>query len=106
MNMKDEFSIIFVTSALEESEDIARALVEERLAACVNVTGVNSFFIWEGEFRNENEALLIVKSKTTNVEEIIERVKELHSYDLPEIIAIPIIAGDERYLRWVKESVV
>jgi len=106
MNMNDEFSIIFVTSALGESEDIARALVEERLAACVNVAGVNSFFIWDGEFCTEKEALLIIKSKTENVEGIIERIKELHSYDLPEIIAVPIIAGDGSYLKWVEESVI
>ncbi|MDY6958055.1 MAG: divalent-cation tolerance protein CutA [Halobacteriota archaeon] len=104
--MTDEFSIIFVTSTKEGSEVIARALVEERLAACVNVSGVNSYFIWEEEFCSEKEALLIIKSLTVNVERIIERVKELHDYDLPEIIAIPIIAGDKRYLNWVKESVV
>ena len=104
--MTDDFAIIFVTSTPEGSEVIARALVGERLAACVNVSAVNSYCMREGEFCSEKEVLLIIKSLTVNVERIIERVKELHDYDLPEIIAIPIIAGDKRYLNWVKESVV
>ncbi|MDY6966183.1 MAG: divalent-cation tolerance protein CutA [Halobacteriota archaeon] len=101
----NDFSVIFCTSTIEESESIAKALVEEKLAACVNITDVNSYFIWEGEFLKEKEALLIVKSKSKNVKKIVERIKELHSYEVPEIIAVPIIAGDEDYLEWVRESV-
>jgi periplasmic divalent cation tolerance protein len=89
---------------VEESEKIARVLVAERLAACVNVTNVNSYFRWEEEFCKEREDLLIIKTEKRKVEEIIERIKELHSYELPEIIALPIVEGYDRYLAWMREQ--
>lgn len=102
---EDEFSVIFITSTQEESEGIARVLVDERLAACVNVTCVTSYFRWDGKFCSEKEALLIIKSRAEYIERIIKRVKELHSYELPEIIAFPIVGGDEEYLKWINDSV-
>ena len=97
--------MLFCTASVEESKQIARMLVEERLAACVNVTEVNSYYRWEGEFCKDKEALLIIKTEKSKVNEIIERIKEVHSYDLPEIIALPIVAGYDKYLEWVEESV-
>lgn len=103
--MKKEFCVLFCTTSLEESEKIARILVEERLAACVNVADVNSYFRWKKEFFKDREALLIIKTEKSKVNRIIERIREVHSYELPEIIALPIVAGYDKYLAWIDESV-
>jgi periplasmic divalent cation tolerance protein len=103
--MIEDFCVLFCTTSVEESEEIARILVEERLAACVNITEVNSYYRWEGKFCEDKEALLIIKTEKSRVDRIIERIKEIHSYELPEIIALPIFAGYDKYLEWVDESV-
>jgi len=97
--------VLFCTASVDESEKLAKVLVEERLAACVNIANVASYYRWEGEFCEDKEALLIIKTEKSRVDEIIERTKELHSYELPEIIALPIVAGYDKYLEWVDESV-
>ncbi|MFH0935716.1 MAG: divalent-cation tolerance protein CutA, partial [Candidatus Omnitrophota bacterium] len=99
--------VIFVTaSSKEEAGIIANKLVEEKLAACVNIlSNVESIFRWEGKVDQANELLLIIKSREENVAEIIATVKSLHSYEVPEIIALPITAGFEPYLKWINESV-
>ncbi len=97
--------MILCTSPREEAGRIAMALVEEKLVACVNIGEVNSYFRWEGEMQEEGEALLIIKTRAVKVREIIGRIRELHSYEVPEIIALPIIDGHEGYLDWVRESV-
>ena len=99
------YAVVFCTSPLDDAKKIAVALVEEKLVACVNVTEVNSYFRWEGAMEEEKEALLIMKTRIEKVEDIIGRMKELHSYEVPEIIALPIIAGHEGYLNWVADSV-
>ena len=101
-----DFIVVLVTSpSLEEAERLALSLLEEKLAACVNVTPVASFFRWEGKTCKESERLLIIKSRGSLFETLEKRVRELHSYDVPEIIALPIVAGSERYLQWMEESV-
>lgn len=99
--------VIFITaSGKEEADKIARKLVEEKLAACVNiVSNIESVFWWKEKVERANELLLVVKSKEENTPEIIRTVKSLHSYEVPEIIALPIIAGFEPYLNWINESV-
>ena len=84
--MKKDFYVLFCTTSLGESEKIARIMVEERLAACVNVADVNSYFRWKEEFFNDRGALLIIKTEKSKVNRIIERIREVHSYELPEII--------------------
>ncbi len=104
--MRDFVVILITTSSEEEAARIGRTLVEERLAACVNVIpDIRSFFHWEGKLQDEKEALLLVKSQGDQISRIIYRVKELHSYSVPEVIALPILAGSEDYLRWVRESI-
>ena len=103
--MNKVFCVLFCTASVDESEKIARVLIEEKLAACVNITDVDSYYRWEGEFCEDNEALLIIKTVKSKVNKIIERIKEVHSYDVPEIIALPIVAGYDKYLEWVDESV-
>ena len=99
------FSVILCTCPANEIEDIALSLVEQKLVACINVTNVSSYFTWEGQFQKENEALLIMKTTTQNIEKVTERIKEIHSYDVPEIIAISITDGNKEYLNWITQSV-
>lgn len=98
--------IIFVTAASKkQAGQIAEALIKKKLAACVNIIGgVNSFFRWQGKIDSAKEVLLIIKSNKDKLPRIITCVKSLHSYDVPEIIALPIIAGDRAYLKWIDES--
>ncbi len=98
--------IMFVTaSSAEEAELIAKPLVEEKLAACVNILpGLRSIYRWQGELCDESEVLLIIKSQAERVTAIIDRVKEIHSYDVPEVIAIQIQDGAQDYLQWLETS--
>jgi len=99
------FVVVLCTTPIDESETIARVLVEEGLSACVNINPeITSIFRWEGKLEREREALLIIKTQTENISRIVERIKELHSYEVPEIIALPIIGGNREYLDWVRES--
>jgi len=102
--MAEKIIVLITAATKDEANRIARSLVEDRLAACVNIVhGVQSIFYWEGAIRDEQETLLIAKSRAQHMEKIIERVKSLHSYEVPEIIALPIVAGSRRYLDWVQE---
>lgn len=90
----------------EEAYKVVRKLVEDGLAACVNVVDrVRSFFVFEGKFEECDEALAIIKTKLEFLQRLIEVVKSMHSYSVPEVIAIPIIAGYEHYLKWLEESI-
>jgi periplasmic divalent cation tolerance protein len=105
--MTTEGIIVLITaSSDDEAAQIAAALVTEHLAACVNIVSeVRSLFFWEGKTQDAREALLVCKSRLPLIEKLINRVKDLHSYTVPEIIALPIIAGSREYLDWVKETV-
>ena len=96
--------IIFVTAASEqEAAAISRALVEEGLAACANIIPqIRSIYRWEGKIWDEREALIIIKSREDLFERIRSRVKELHSYEVPEITAIKIDEGDSAYMQWIE----
>jgi periplasmic divalent cation tolerance protein len=100
-----EFAVVLCTTAPGESEKIARVLVMEKLAACVNVSQVRSYFVWEGKLSEDNEELMIIKTEKGRVDHLFKRIKELHSYEVPEIIVLPIVKGDEDYLRWIAKSV-
>ena len=82
---------------------IARALVEERLAACVNVIpGVRSIYRWEDEVQDDSEVVLIIKSRADRCEALAARIKDLHSYDVPEVLVLPAVGGSARYLAWIE----
>ncbi len=103
--MSEEIIILITAGSPDEAATIARALVDEHLAACVNIlSGVRSFFFWEGRTQEASETLMICKSRLPLMDRIIARVKALHSYTIPEIIALPVAAGLPDYLRWVAES--
>jgi periplasmic divalent cation tolerance protein len=96
--------IIFVTAGSEEeAEKIAQTLVEERLAACVNILSpIRSIYRWEGKTQGDREWLLVIKTEQKYFADVEARVRSLHSYQVPEVIALPVVDGSERYLEWVK----
>lgn len=97
--------IVLITASNEvEAARIARALVEAKLSGCVNIIrDIRSIYSWQGKVEDENEAFMLVKTQESLFDSLMEKVKELHSYTVPEIIALPIIRGSEDYLRWLKE---
>jgi periplasmic divalent cation tolerance protein len=101
-----EFIVVYVTAgSLEEASRLAQALVEERLAACVNQIGpVQSVYRWEGKLEQSEERLLIIKTRRDLFPAVEKRVRELHSYAVPEIVALPIVEGNHDYLRWLGEQ--
>lgn len=108
MGQETKFRLVLVTCAtLEEARKIARAVVLQRLAACVNVVthAIESLYTWEGKLEDSSEYLLMMKTSEDRLSELENRVLELHSYDTPEFVVLPITAGSEEYLRWLAESV-
>jgi periplasmic divalent cation tolerance protein len=103
---KTDKIIIFITvGSEEEAHRIAESLVKGKKAACVNIVPrVDSLFWWEDELDSARESLLLVKTKALLFPEIVELVKRMHSYEVPEIIALPIIAGSEDYLKWLDNA--
>ena len=100
-----ESIVVLVTSGSEEEAlKIAHSLVEEHLAACVNlISPIRSIYRWEGKIWDEREWLLIVKTQRQRFEELERKVKSLHSYSVPEIIGLPIVEGSSSYLNWLAE---
>lgn len=98
-----EIIVLVTIGSEEEAVTISRALVEEQLVACANIVPkIRSVFRWEGKVEEETESLIIMKSQESRMEEICRKVKELHSYDVPEVISLPIISGLPDYLGWVR----
>jgi len=97
--------VVFITASNEdEASKIARALVEEKLAGCVNIVkDIRSIYSWQGKIEDEPEVLMIAKTQKALFDSLAEKVKALHSYTVPEIIALPIIEGSEDYLKWLEE---
>jgi len=97
--------VIVTTSNKEEAVKIVRNLLKERLIACANIVGpISSLFWWQSKIDEANEFLVFMKSHKSLFERLSERVREIHSYDVPEIIALPIIEGSPPYLDWLKAS--
>ena len=101
-----EVRVVLSTAPDRDAGDrIARTLVEEGLAACVNVVpGVRSHYRWQGELHDDAEVLLVVKTRADRVAALVERLNALHPYDLPEAVALPALGGSEAYLDWVREE--
>ncbi|XP_015686851.1 protein CutA isoform X1 [Protobothrops mucrosquamatus] len=103
----NSLSAAFVTCPNETvAKDLARALVEQRLAACVNVLpGVTSIYRWKGAVEEDAEVLLMIKTRSSRVSALAEYVRSVHPYEVAEVIALPIQQGNPPYLRWVEETV-
>lgn len=101
-----EYIIVFITASNEEeAAGISHTLVGERLAACVNIIrSVRSIYRWQGRVEDEQEVLMIVKTKKSLFERLQARVKELHSYAVPEIVGLPLVEGSKEYLDWLGQE--
>lgn len=101
-----EFYIVYVTvPSLSEAEKISQTLLNKKLVACANILpNVTSHYWWHEKIESDTELLIIFKTIKEKITAVIEEVKKLHPYDVPEIIAMPIIYGNEQYLSWIKES--
>ena len=103
---KPGYLVVFITtSSYEEARKIADALVSRRKAACVNIVPkVNSLFRWKGKIEEAEESLMVVKTRAKLFPDVVSTVKAIHSYEVPEIIALPIVEGNPDYLTWLKEE--
>ena len=104
---KDKRIVLVTCPTLAMARKIARAVVQKRLAACVNVvrSPVESFYTWKGKLETAREHLLLIKTTTHRLPQLEREVKRLHSYDVPEFIALPLVAGSSKYLSWLSKSV-
>ncbi len=101
--MTDALVVLCTCSSREEAMRIAQTLVEERLAACVNVLpGVTSVYRWQGQVETAEEVLLVMKTAEQRFSQLCERIAALHSYEVPEIISLAVTAGAEKYLAWLR----
>lgn len=101
--MSDLCLVLSTAASAEEGVGIGRRLVSERLAACVNVVpGARSLYVWEGALQEADEAVLLIKTRRDRYPALARRLRELHSYTVPEIVAVPIEAGAPAYLDWVR----
>ena len=105
--MTDKIVVLVTCGSRKEARKIARSLVERRLAACVNEIGapVRSVYRWKGKVETADEFLLVIKTTRTRFAGLREAISELHSYDVPEVIALPVVEGSPAYLDWIVESV-
>jgi len=99
-------AVVFITvGSQEEARRVATALLEGRKAVCVNIVPkIESYFWWQGKLDTDQEILLIVKTRASLVDDLIDLVKSVHSYDVPEVIALPIIGGNQDYLDWLNKE--
>lgn len=104
--MTDKVIIYTTCSQTEEAEKLARHLIEQRLAACVNViSGVASYYRWKGEIEKETEICLVIKTARGLVDAIRLEMEKLHTYELPEMVVVPIVDGSPNYLAWLENEI-
>lgn len=98
-----EFIVIYCTVPnKKEGREIAKRLIEKKLAACVNIIDkIDSIFSWDGELTEENEAMMFIKTKRELFDKVNALIQGLHSYNVPEVIAVPVLEADEQYLKWI-----
>ena len=105
--MTDKIVVLTTCGSAEEADKIARALVSKKLAACVNVLpAVRSVYRWKGEVQDAEETLLVIKSSRALFDEVRAEIEKLHSYEVAEVIAVPIVDGSEAYLEWMGRELV
>ncbi|MHC4849980.1 MAG: divalent-cation tolerance protein CutA [Planctomycetota bacterium] len=95
--------VLLCTAPPEQAESVARALLERRLVACVNIVpGARSLYWWQGKLEDERESLLILKTTADRVDRLIEALKDVHPYDTPELVSLPVEKGNPPYLDWLR----
>ena len=103
--MGDHVMVLTTAGSDEQAEQLARELVERRLAACVNIVNdLCSVYRWKGEVQREAEKLLLIKTSRAQFPKLREALRELHSYELPEILMLPVLDGDPDYLKWLDDQ--
>lgn len=101
----DNVRIVFVSLPREDAREMARTIVEERLAACANIIPkMESFYWWEGKIENDEEALLMIKTSYQKVEDLIRYMRDNHPYEVPDIISVPIMEGLPDYINWMLDE--
>ncbi|MCL6435431.1 MAG: divalent-cation tolerance protein CutA [Leptolyngbyaceae cyanobacterium HOT.MB2.61] len=106
MQNNDSYGVVLVTaSSKAEAEAIAQALIQSRLAACVSLFPVHSIYTWQGTVHQDDEWQLMIKCDLAKFADLEAKVREIHSYEVPEVIALPILAGSQPYLDWIGEQV-
>lgn len=104
--MENSFVVLVTAPSMDVGRDIARALLDGNLAACVNIVpSITSLYTWEGELCVDEEVLLIIKTTTSAFDALTSAIKSIHPYDVPEIIALPLAAGSRDYLDWLRGAV-
>ena len=103
----NQFCVVYVTvNEIDIAKKIATVLVEKKLAACCSILPeVESIYYWDGKVQNDSEFLLMIKSHFDKFDRVEEEILKVHTYDIPEIIAIPIVKGSEKYLAWLKDTI-
>jgi periplasmic divalent cation tolerance protein len=97
--------VLITVPSTEVGRQVARALLDQRLAACVNlVPGVNSLYVWDGQLQDDEEVLLVVKTRSELFTRLVPAVRAVHPYTVPEIIALPVLAGSRDYLDWIEDA--
>ncbi len=101
-----KLSLVYITiDSYKAAEDLGKKLVEENLAACVNILpGMTSFYRWQGETETAAETVMIAKTQTSLIDQLTSRVKSLHSYTIPCVVAVPIEGGNPDFLKWVERE--
>jgi periplasmic divalent cation tolerance protein len=103
--MTDAMLVFTTLPSADKGAELARALVEERLAACANlIPAVRSIYRWEGKIHDENEVLVLIKTRAENIERLKARILELHPYEVPEVLAVPVESGYHAYLEWISNG--
>ena len=104
--MTDKIIVLSTCPSREEAERIGKAIVEARLAACVNlVDGIHSIYLWKGEMEQNTEVLLVIKTRRELFNALRERLSQMHTYEVPEVLAVPVIDGSPAYLDWIDREV-
>lgn len=98
--------IIQTTCSSEEAQNIAKILIEEKFAACIQLSQIKSFYNWDNQFCSDKETLLNIKTRKKHFKKIKSKIKELHSYDVPEIIQLDISKSSKKYLKFIKDNTI
>jgi periplasmic divalent cation tolerance protein len=107
MKQTDDLPVIILSTASpDNAKIIAKSLVGAKIAACVNMMAISSYYNWKGEFCDDNETLLIIKTMDSKKDLVMDAVRRLHTYELPEMIVVPVTGGFPPYLAWLREEVV
>ncbi len=104
VSVEGAVAVVFITAPRGKGEEIAQKLLEKRLAACINIAPVKSLYWWKGSIEKDEEELLVVKTSMRRLEELVEYVKKVHPYEVPEVIALPVVACLGSYCSWAREE--